>query len=402
MFDKKINVLLAFILLVHSIPASADVFEYKYRAGEKYRIVSEVEEDVYINRAYSHSARLLNRISVETLEAKDGSGLLHGRFQTSERSAGKYSTYELTEDYESLFWRDSRGFYDIDSKYYMPVVRDVPVFPERDICPGDTWSAEASEVHDFRESFRLPQPYEFPVTVSYQYLGKDETGRFDFISIKYSVFHKSGFTGMGREEAIYPVRVTGYSSQILKWDNTAGRPHSYSEEFDLVLDLSTGDSVEYTGKAKAEVVESADMDRDALARDMRESLDSSGFSSVAVEKVDEGVKITIDNIQFQPDSYELMDAELHKIEKIGEILLKNPMQDILITGHTAFAGSEEGRRVLSLQRARAVAEYLLSLGVREEKQIRIQGKGSSEPVADNSNEEGRKKNRRVEITILEN
>lgn len=384
------------------LPVFAEKLEYRYRAGEKYRIISEVDEDVYINGMHSHYSKLLNRISVEVRETGNERGLLFGRFETSERSTGKYSTYEMAENYESLFWRDRLGYYTIDKKYFMPVVRDVPVFPDRNLKAGDTWSAEGYEAHDFRESFKIPEPYLFPITVSYQYLGKDETALYDLITIRYTVFHRPPPPAAALKLSMYPVRVTGYSSQILRWDNAAGRPHSYSEDFAFVIDLSTGDSVEYTGTAKAEVVESEYLDRDKVARELRDSLDSAGFGDVGVAGVDEGVKITIENIQFQPDSAELAENEEARLRKISEALLKLPGRDIVVTGHTALAGTEEGRMLLSLQRAKAVAEYLLSLGAREEKEIRIQGKGGDEPVAENSTEEGRSRNRRVEITILEN
>jgi outer membrane protein OmpA-like peptidoglycan-associated protein len=94
--------------------------------------------------------------------------------------------------------------------------------------------------------------------------------------------------------------------------------------------------------------------------------------------------------------------EIEKLAKIGEILRQNTNKDISITGHTARAGTATGRKKLSLERARTVAEYFLSIGAKEEKQIRIQGKGADEPVGDNATAEGRKKNRRVEIIILDN
>jgi outer membrane protein OmpA-like peptidoglycan-associated protein len=57
---------------------------------------------------------------------------------------------------------------------------------------------------------------------------------------------------------------------------------------------------------------------------------------------------------------------------------------------------------LSTERAKAVTDYLLSKKVRTADRIVIRGYGAEKPVADNNTEEGRKKNRRVEITILEN
>jgi outer membrane protein OmpA-like peptidoglycan-associated protein len=57
---------------------------------------------------------------------------------------------------------------------------------------------------------------------------------------------------------------------------------------------------------------------------------------------------------------------------------------------------------LSIDRARTVADYLLSKNVRSADRIVIRGYGAEAPIADNSTEEGMRRNRRVEITILEN
>jgi outer membrane protein OmpA-like peptidoglycan-associated protein len=57
---------------------------------------------------------------------------------------------------------------------------------------------------------------------------------------------------------------------------------------------------------------------------------------------------------------------------------------------------------LSIERAAAVADYLLSKNVRSADRVVIRGYGAEKPIADNSTQEGMSKNRRVEITILEN
>ena len=88
--------------------------------------------------------------------------------------------------------------------------------------------------------------------------------------------------------------------------------------------------------------------------------------------------------------------------QIAEILKAYPERDILITGHTARVGTEESSQILSEERAKAVADFLLSLNIRDETGIISRGFGSRKPVGDNSIEAGRRLNRRVEITILEN
>jgi len=54
--------------------AQCEVFEYKHNTGDRYRILSVVKEDVYINRMLSHRAEILNRIAVEVTDVKNGKG----------------------------------------------------------------------------------------------------------------------------------------------------------------------------------------------------------------------------------------------------------------------------------------------------------------------------------------
>jgi outer membrane protein OmpA-like peptidoglycan-associated protein len=118
--------------------------------------------------------------------------------------------------------------------------------------------------------------------------------------------------------------------------------------------------------------------------------------------VDEGIAISLEDIRFQADSAALVPAEQEKLDKIGEILLRYRDRDILVGGHTALAGTEAGRRQLALERAAAVADYLIGKGVRSADRIVVRGYGADMPLEDNGTEAGRRRNRRVEITILEN
>jgi outer membrane protein OmpA-like peptidoglycan-associated protein len=127
-----------------------------------------------------------------------------------------------------------------------------------------------------------------------------------------------------------------------------------------------------------------------------------GIPDAAAQATDKGVTINMQNIQFAADSAELMPSETDKLDKIGKILTKYADRDIMVAGFTALAGTAETRKDLSERRARAVADYLIRNRVRKPEQVIIQGYGAEKPVADNSTEEGMRKNRRVEITILEN
>jgi len=98
----------------------------------------------------------------------------------------------------------------------------------------------------------------------------------------------------------------------------------------------------------------------------------------------------------------LLPSEQAKLDQIAEILGRYGDRDILVGGHTALAGTEAGRQKLSEERAASVAAYLISKGARQTERVVVRGYGATKPVSDNSTEQGKKKNRRVEITILEN
>ncbi len=203
---------------------------------------------------------------------------------------------------------------------------------------------------------------------------------------------------------MYPIRVAGESHQKYWWDLAGRRPIFYQERFDFVFSFNTGDDVEFLGNADGRLIQSQPLDRAHVAQDIQKQIDSQHIPDVKVQPTDQGVKITLENVNFPPNSDTLMPAEQDKLRRIAEVLKKYPERDIAITGHTARAPgyTEEDYQKLSDQRAQAAANFLLSIGARRAEQITARGMGARIPVGDNSTEEGRRMNRRVEITILEN
>ena len=81
-------------------------------------------------------------------------------------------------------------------------------------------------------------------------------------------------------------------------------------------------------------------------------------------------------------------------------LNQNPVTTVTIVGHTDNTGSDTINNPLSVDRANAARDYLVSRGVARNR-IMTDGRGAREPVADNSSTQGRDKNRRVEIYVAE-
>jgi outer membrane protein OmpA-like peptidoglycan-associated protein len=396
----RFSLFFAFFAAAAILPAER--FSFKYVQGDKFRLVSTVDEYVYKNRHLVAQVEIVNRIAFQVAEAKDGSGRLSGTFQTSVRDAGSSSGYMVDTDYDSDFWRSALGIYTIDQKYFMPVVRNVPVFPDRDLAVGDTWTAPGEERHDFRSDYGIPDPYKIPFTAQYQYLGeKPREGKsWPAFKVSYTIFYQP--PAPSTYAKAYPIRIMGYSEQLVYWDKEVGQPYAYEDRFKLVFDLSSGDSYEFTGTSNGKTIEANVMDRDKVERDVRKEIERLEIDDATVRTNDKGIVISLEDIKFQPDSAILLDSERKKLQKIGQILKAYPDRDLLVTGHTALAGTEAGRQRLSEERAQAVGQFLRALGVRSDDRMLIQGKGAAEPVADNDTEAGMRRNRRVEITILEN
>jgi outer membrane protein OmpA-like peptidoglycan-associated protein len=383
----------------------AEQFVYKHTEGDKHRILSIVNEDVYVNRRLTLRSEILNRVAVEALEADAGTGRLRAVFQTAERAVRtdrgvEGQSFRWEREYESEFERDNQGYISIDRCYYMPVVRNVPVFPDRDIRVGDTWTADGHEMHDFRDSFGINEPYRIPFTAHYSFLGEREWKGERYPA--FSVFYRIFLEPLPVAGKLCPQRILGASDQIVLWDSRLGQAVSYNESFRMVLELSGGLTVEYRGTAEAEILAALGMNKDQAVRDINYDIAALGITDASARAVDEGIAISLENVQFQPESAELMPTELLKLAKIAEILRRYPDRDILVGGHTALAGTELGREQLSRDRAAAAADYLIAEKVRLPERVMVRGYGAEQPLGDNDTEEGRRRNRRVEIIILEN
>lgn len=88
------------------------------------------------------------------------------------------------------------------------------------------------------------------------------------------------------------------------------------------------------------------------------------------------------------------------LDKLAETLRANPAANVRIVGHTDSTGSDAVNDPLSLRRASSTREYLADRGVAEHR-ISTFGRGSSQPIADNTTTAGRTQNRRVEIFVGE-
>jgi len=401
----KQRLLLLLLTLILCCPSVFSMeFVYKYNTGDKYRVVSKVNMDIFIDRRYSYKSEIVNRIAMEIIAVSGDKSRQTATFQTAEVTVPANSsdtsarTFKWAKDYQSEYDQDSLGRMTIDSNYYMPNVRDVPVFPGRDLAVGETWAAKGTEVHDFRDNFGIEKPYSIPFTALYTYLGLKMWKDKEYPA--FSVSYKISVQPQAVRGKVYPRHIQVSSDQTVYWDTDHGQVAAYEEYFRSIFDLSDGQTWEYRGRAEAEVLEAPPMDKEEIIKDIADNI--AEIPDATVRASDQGIVISLENIQFAADSAVLQPSEFSKLDAIAEILLKYPDRDILVGGHTALAGTAAGRLQLSQERADAVAKYLINKKVRSAERVVIRGYGAEMPIADNRTQEGMQRNRRVEITILEN
>lgn len=112
------------------------------------------------------------------------------------------------------------------------------------------------------------------------------------------------------------------------------------------------------------------------------------------------VKVTFDSgILFATNKAELNQSSKNELAKFSQVLKSNSDCHVDIYGHTDSTGNDGINIPLSNNRAKSVENYLKSCGVSSGQLQNVVGKGSSDPVADNSTASGRSLNRRVEVYL---
>jgi outer membrane protein OmpA-like peptidoglycan-associated protein len=130
------------------------------------------------------------------------------------------------------------------------------------------------------------------------------------------------------------------------------------------------------------IVEKQLMEQVIKAQEMLKALNKDGFISL--------------NILFDTGKSTIKKESQTLIDQLYELLKNNSGLKVSIEGHTDNTGTPDGNKILSVSRAEAVLKALVSKGI-DKSRLSSKGWGQEKPVADNKTEEGRAKNRRVEI-----
>ncbi len=147
-----------------------------------------------------------------------------------------------------------------------------------------------------------------------------------------------------------------------------------------------------------------DTDKDGVMDNVDECPSVKGSpSNHGCPEVDEATQKVIDfaieGLVFETGSANLATSSYNGLDNLSKYLVENDKMALLINGHTDNVGNSNGNQALSLKRAKMVKLYLTEKGV-DKTRITSIGYGQNKPIADNSSEEGRLANRRVEFRVF--
>ncbi len=122
------------------------------------------------------------------------------------------------------------------------------------------------------------------------------------------------------------------------------------------------------------------------------------LDDLGAQQSERGRIVRLSSARFKPGQTRFEPEDTARLDSIVSVLKTHPETSVLIEGHTDSRGSERANERLSTQRADAVRQALVERGIADTR-LRTRGLGEAHPIADNSTEEGRQQNRRVELVF---
>ena len=124
------------------------------------------------------------------------------------------------------------------------------------------------------------------------------------------------------------------------------------------------------------------------------------ITTLSATRGSQGMQMSLDDVAFAAGQSRLRAEASDSLARVAEFVSEDPTKQIRIEGHTDSTGGANANQVLSQKRAEAVRDALEALGVDASRMTAV-GVGAERPVASNASADGRAKNRRVDVILIE-
>lgn len=350
------------------------------------------------------------------------------------KSSGFLTATGLDDIIPTTFHISSNGELKVVPKDYgYPTLRSFPSYPTEELKKGDSWVATAIRVVD---PLNTGVKTKLEITVQYTFLGEEVYKGEDVyhIKAKWATRYGSGTLYKDYEGDPNLTKAVGtHDADIMVLIDT-GNAILIRDTMDETFAYKNGQTVQYKGTAlyfteyspavnKSSIISEAtkiatvkttenfddfsEKNDETKPKDKKTELEEAIIKTqeekpkndIVVEDSGDGIKISVRNLQFIADSSELLANEKSRLDEIAKLLKLAPDSTFLVEGYSASTGNPTGEKRLSKERAKKIVDELVKRGI-SEKQFIYYGRGSENPIADNSTPEGKAQNRRVEISIM--
>lgn len=342
------------------------------------------------------------------------------------------------------------GFIKIKLDEGYPSLRNFPLLIDTPLSPGDSWVGQGQRVVDPRNDGNRVS---LPIVVEYVFQGEElyKGEKVYRIRAQYATRYKAtGQRGLAASETFSEASGKHVVDILLR--SSDGRPVLMRDSLDETFLWPDGTAVRYKGFTLSFSEGYLPFDRGAVVAQLARQLGAEpgaagtgGITStgtavqaggetpqaeglfqldegssaptqpppvvdlpgqnIEIAAVPEGIKLTVRDIRFVADSEQILPTERGRLDLIAQAV-KSVLEAtsgqtmVLVEGYTASVGKPEGEQELSVRRAKKIVDELAARGIPADR-FMYKGWGGTKPIADNSTETGRAKNRRVEITIIQ-
>ena len=204
---------------------------------------------------------------------------------------------------------------------------------------------------------------------------------------------------MDAEQARLLVATTVEDAQRAREEKEQAQQNEAESARAAQLSAEEADQARRLAESRASEAEYARLEAD-LASQQVTSL-TRQLENLQLRETESGVVVTLGDVLFASGQAMLVEGGRSSLEEVVDLLQTEPDKKIRVEGHTDSLGDADANLLLSEQRAQAVLEALVSLGVASDR-ISALGMGEDFPIASNEDEDGRARNRRVDVILLDN
>ncbi len=425
---------LIFLIIVFAYvnqPFFSDTFFIDYNDKDRFQLTMRSNVRIYKDGKYLglYTSEQRGLLKVDSFDGDftNIEGAVY-RLQKGFRGKVEIGSYIDTID-KTKFKLNKSGEIVVLENELFPYIKGIPFFPQRNIGDGESWSNYGSTI------VFLDNPNEYQIIkiyINFVYRGKQryQERLFDYFEISFGYYEPLTKGSI--------IKVSGLHKMRLFFDNELRVPVFMDEHFEdtivtsdrgtyvkkgfnlyfyksielfdrpiIIAELKNlighGDGITDKTISNTDDSNAGSFNSNSLVSLLKTDSDNANNRDqveFSVAEKEEGISVTINNLNFLPNSVELVQGEENSLERLIGVLKGIEKRTIMVVGHTARSGSQTEQMRLSTERAKTIAGVFISKGI-DKGRILFTGKGADEPVAPNDSEENMRKNRRVEIIILE-